>query len=127
MDVVNLFLTIIYMFEIFALFLVIIILCFTLLPAVWSTIQKSSAFLKNNLITLAILFTFLTIVSDVHNWALGVYHRQTYLTAYRWITGGHYSPVARTIQYADANKSWVMAMIFVFVGMAWHFARQQRS
>lgn len=127
MDVVNLFLTIIYMFEIFILFLVVSILSFTLLPAAWSTIKKSSAFLKNNLITLAILFTFLTIVSDAYNWALGVYHRQTYMTAYRWITGGHYSPVARTIQYADANKGWVVAMMFVFVGMAWHFARQQRS
>ena len=83
MDVVNLFLTIIYMFEIFALFLVVFILCFTLLPAAWSTIKKSSAFLKNNLITLAILFTFLTIVSDAYNWALGVYHRQTYMTAYQ--------------------------------------------
>lgn len=127
MAVVNLFLTIIYMFEIFALFLVIFILCFTLLPAAWSTIKKSSAFLKNNLITLAILFTFLTIVSDAYNWALGVYHRQAYKTALRWITGGTYSPVGRTIQYADANKGWVLAMIAVFVGMAWHFARQQRS
>ena len=115
------------MLEIFALFLVIFTLCFTLLPAAWSTIKQSSTFLRNNLITLAILFTFLTIVSDAYNWALGVYHRQTYLTAYRWITGGHYSPVARTIQYADANKGWVLAMISVFVGMAWHFARQQRS
>jgi len=127
MDVVNLFLTIIYMFEIFILFLVIFILSFTLLPAAWATIKKSSAFLKNNLITLAILFTFLTIVSDAYNWALGVYHRQTYKTALQWATGGAYSPVGRTIQYVDANKSWVVLMMLVFVGMAWHFFGRQRS
>ena len=127
MDVVNLFLTILYMFEIFALFLVIFILSFLLLPAAWSTVKTSSAFLKNNLITLAILFTFLTIVSDAYNWALGVYHRQTYMTAYQWVTGGQYSPIGRTIQYADANKGWVVAMMFVFVGMAWHFFGRQRS
>lgn len=115
------------MLEIFALFLVIFILCFTLLPAAWTTIKHSSAFLKNNLITLAILFTFLTIVSDAYNWTLGVYHRQAYKTTLQWLTGGTYSPVGRTVQYVDANKGWVLAMIAVFVGMAWHFARQQRS
>jgi hypothetical protein len=124
MGVINLFLTILYMLEVFALVIVIFILCLTVLPAAWGTIQKSRSFLRNNLITLAILFTLLTIVSDTYNWALGVYHRQTYLSWYSYITGGKTSPVMKTINYADDNKRWVLVMIAVFVLMSWYFGRQ---
>ena len=116
-DIINLFLTILYMFEVFSLFFVIFILCFTVLPSAWGMIQKSRSFLRNNLITLAILFTLLTIVSDAYNWALGIYHRQTYLTLYSFMTGGKDGPVSKTITYADANKKWVLEMIVIFVSM----------
>ena len=112
------------MLEVFALVIVIFILCFTVLPATWGTIQKTRSFLRNNLITLAILFTILTIGSDSYNWALDVYHRQTYLSWYSYISGGKTNPVTKTFNYADANKRWILVMITVFVLMAGYFSRQ---
>ena len=121
---VNLFLTILYMFELIVLFIVIVILCFTLVPAAISAFNRSEKFLHHSLITLAVLFTLLTIVSDLYNYALGIYHTQSYK---RWgssVTNGLPNPIQKSFTYANANKTWVLIMIIVFAIMMTYFSRQ---
>ena len=112
------------MFELIVLFIVIVILCFTLVPAVIAAFNRSEKFLHHSLITLAVLFTLLTIVTDLYNYALGIYHTQSYK---RWgssATNGLPNPIQKSFTYANANKTWVLIMLIVFVILMTYFSRQ---
>ena len=112
------------MFPLIVLFLVIIILCFTLVPALLKFYKKSTAFLKKCFLTLVVLFVTYTIGNNIYNYFQGVYYSQSYKTMYSWVTGGNVGPIQKTITYADANKSWVLAMIIIFTIMMTHFSRK---
>ena len=113
----------IYMLELAVLLLVVVILSLTLIPAIIATITNSSSFLHHSLITLALLFTILTLVTDVYNNALIVYHTESYKKWFRSVAPWIPNPVENVIIYANANKKWVIVMMAVFFILITYFTR----
>jgi len=113
------------MLELVMLAIVVLVVSLSLVPWIISIVKNSKNFLKSSLFTLALLFTILTVISEVINYALTVYHTQSYKTMITYATNGMPSPVSRAHRYASANKMWVAIMIVLFVILLLLFANKQ--
>ena len=111
------------MLELAVLLLVVVILSLTLIPSIIAMLKNSSSLLHKSLITLALLFTILTLVSDIYNYGLGIYHTETYKKWLRHTSTWMPEPIENVVIYANANKNWVVVMMVVFFILITYFTR----